>query len=64
MTSDSKANVKHDVRNNERKKEKEKKHTKYSQNKTTQEQEHSLKEMNVKNKIAYTTQNGKSKNIM
>lgn len=47
MTSDSKANVKHDVRNNERKKEK-KKHTKYSQNKTTQEQENSLKEMNVK----------------
>lgn len=62
MTSDSKANVKHDVRNNERKKKKP--HTKYSQNKTTQEQEHSLKEMKVKNKIAYTTQNGKSKNIM
>lgn len=63
MTSDSKANVKHDVRNNERKKEKKNTH------KILTEQDHTRtgtlpKGNECKNKIAYTTQNGKSKNIM
>lgn len=51
MTSDSGANVSHDAKDSGNRVMEGLKRTKYSQNKTTQERQHSLKEMKVKIKL-------------
>lgn len=51
MTSDSRANVSHDAKDSGNRVMEGLNHTKYSQNKTTQERQHSLKEMKVKIKL-------------